>query len=87
MVSLSYERSSPRSTNHGWVVMYIPAVPYTQANAAYIMKQKDSFIQGNSPSDYPTSEGEREFVGVGKLDDIMSEAGRMATGFAVDVDA
>ena len=65
--------------------MYIPAVPYTSQNAAYIEKQKESFLQGVPPPDFPTWKGEKGFTGVGTVDDIVSPVGRKAMGFTVEV--
>lgn len=65
--------------------MYIPAVPYTSQNAAYIEKQKDSFLQGVPPPDFPAWQGEKGFAGVGTAEDIIGPAGKKAMGFAVEV--
>ena len=65
--------------------MYIPAVPYTSQNAAYIEKQKDSFLRGVPPPDFPAWKGEKEFVGVGTTEDIASPIGKKAMGFTVEV--
>ncbi|EJF64698.1 hypothetical protein DICSQDRAFT_99988 [Dichomitus squalens LYAD-421 SS1] len=66
-------------------VMYIPAMPYTAVNAAYIEKQKESFLQGVAPPDFPRNKGEAECVGVGKADDIENPIGKRAMGFAIEV--
>ena len=68
-----------------WIVMYIPAVPYTSQNAAYIKRQKESFLQGTPPPDFPAWKGEKGFTGVGTADDIISPIGRKAMGFTVEV--
>ena len=65
--------------------MYIPAVPYTSQNAAYIEKQKNSFLKGVPPPDFPAWQGEKGFVGVASAEDIVSPIGRKAMGFAVEV--
>ncbi len=62
-------------------VLYIPAVPYTPHNNAYIMKQKESFLQGTPPADYPQTGSETTFTGTGKPEDISSSVGRTAMGF------
>ncbi|PIL29830.1 hypothetical protein GSI_08037 [Ganoderma sinense ZZ0214-1] len=66
-------------------VMYIPAMPYTAINAAYIEKQKKSFLEGVAPPDFPRNLGEAQCVGVGNADDIQSPIGRRAMGFAIEV--
>ncbi|KAI0775032.1 DUF1479-domain-containing protein [Trametes elegans] len=66
-------------------VMYIPAVPYTPANAAYIERQRESFLQGIAPPDFPVTKGEIHCVGIGKADDIESPIGKKAMGFAIEV--
>jgi len=68
-------------------VMYIPAVPYTPSNAAYIAKQKESFLQGVPPPDYPFTGSESGFTGVGTVEDIDNLIGRKAMGFAVEMAA
>jgi hypothetical protein len=67
--------------------MYIPAVPYTPANASYVARQKESFVRGVPPPDFPKWAGEAGFVGVGQPDDIESPIGRKAMGFAVEASA
>ena len=66
-------------------VMYIPAMPYTPTNAAYVEKQRESFLQGIAPPDFPTNKGEGNCVGVGKADDIVDPIGKRAMGFAIEV--
>ena len=61
--------------------MYIPAVPYTASNAAYVARQKKSFLQGLPPPDFPKWEGEGAFKGVGTVDDIANPVGLKAMGF------
>ncbi|KDQ13124.1 hypothetical protein BOTBODRAFT_160721 [Botryobasidium botryosum FD-172 SS1] len=65
---------------HDSSVMYIPAVPLTPANAAYVAKQKAHFLQGLAPPDFPQGEGEGSFVGKGLLSDIHPD-GLNAMGF------
>ena len=62
--------------------MYIPAVPLTTQNQAYIARQKDAFLNGATPQDYPKTPGEREFIGVAKESDIVGEMARRAMGLA-----
>ena len=66
-------------------VMYIPAMPYTAINAAYIEKQKESFLKGIAPPDFPVNSGEGSCVGVAKADDIADPIGKRAMGFAIQV--
>ena len=60
--------------------MYIPAVPYTPQNAAYISRQKDAFIKGVPPPDFPQWAGEGDFTGRGLADDIADIGARKAMG-------
>lgn len=63
--------------------MYIPAVPLTPQNLAYIERQKATFLAGLCPPDFPQGVGEADFKGVGRAGDFLSEEGRRAMGFAV----
>ena len=67
------------------VVMYIPATPYTAINAAYVEKQRESFLAGIAPPDFPKTQGEAHYAGVGRADDIESAIGKRAMGFAIEV--
>ena len=62
-------------------VMYIPAVPLTPQNQAYIERQKTAFlVSRDSPPDFPKHiHGEATFVGVATVDDV-NKAGRRAMG-------
>ena len=62
--------------------MYIPAVPLTPQNLEYIQRQKDSFLNGTVPPDFPKGAGEAGFVGVGRETDIIGDAARKAWGLA-----
>ncbi|KAK0494059.1 hypothetical protein EDD18DRAFT_1403122 [Armillaria luteobubalina] len=60
-------------------VMYIPSVPLTPMNRAYIERQRDSFLKGVRPPDFPpASKDEHDFVGIGSATDILETAGRRA---------
>ena len=61
--------------------MYIPAVPYTPMNKAYVDKQRERFLIGRRPPDFPPGESEATLVGVATVDDITSSVGRVAMGF------
>jgi hypothetical protein len=67
-------------------VLYIPAVPLTPQNAEYVQKQKECFIQGEAPPDFPhVQHSERTFIGIGKQEDIVGRLGREAMGLYVEV--
>ncbi|THH09868.1 hypothetical protein EW145_g1713 [Phellinidium pouzarii] len=63
-------------------VMYIPAVPLTPQNLSYVARQKESFLRGIPPPDFPKGAGEGSFIGVGKETDVIGEIGRKAMGLA-----
>lgn len=65
--------------------MYIPAVPFTAQNSAYIQRQKDCFLRGTPPPDFPQWGGEKGFVGVATTDHILGSRGREAMGFSIEV--
>jgi hypothetical protein len=44
-------------------VLYIPVCPTTEASAAYVARQRDTFIQGLPAPDFPGGKGESEHVG------------------------
>ena len=60
--------------------MYIPAIPLTPQNQAYIERQKASFLSGDRPPDYPQGKSESTFVGVASVSDVTGKAGRRAMG-------
>ena len=62
--------------------MYIPAIPMTPQNLAYIEKQKEAFLSGAVPPDFPKGPGETDFIGVGKDKDIIGDTARKAMGLA-----
>ncbi|KAF9460315.1 DUF1479-domain-containing protein [Collybia nuda] len=66
-------------------VMYIPAVPLTPLNQLYIERQRETFLQGQRPPDFPQGKGEDQFIGVAGADDILHPLGRRAMGFQVTV--
>ncbi|TDL17914.1 DUF1479-domain-containing protein [Rickenella mellea] len=67
-------------------VMYIPAVPLTPGNEAYILRQKDSFLKGIPPPDFPVGNGisENTFIGTGSTADIVDAAARRAMGLPLE---
>ncbi len=67
-------------------VMYIPAVPTTPLNQAYIERQKETFLKAVTPPDFPVqTKQENALVGFGKPDDILNPLGRKAMGLSVSV--
>ena len=60
--------------------MYIPSVPLTPQNLSYLARQKDAFIAGRPPPDFPQGRGEAGFVGLGREEDVVGELGRRAMG-------
>ncbi|KAI9682335.1 MAG: hypothetical protein M1817_000389 [Caeruleum heppii] len=64
-------------------VLYIPACPLTEANAEYLVRQRESFIQGTPAPDFPGGKGESEHVGRATIDYMKraaSEEGQAAMG-------
>ncbi|KAF8813418.1 DUF1479-domain-containing protein [Phlegmacium glaucopus] len=61
-------------------VMYIPAVPLTPQNQAYVERQKASFLSRETPPDFPKGKGESTFVGVATINDVVGMTGRRAMG-------
>lgn len=43
--------------------MYIPACPLTEANAEYLVRQRDAFFEGTPGPDFPGGIGESLHVG------------------------
>ncbi|GMF79067.1 unnamed protein product [Aspergillus oryzae] len=43
--------------------MYIPACPVTEANANYVKRQRNDFLEGVPPPDFPGGKGESEHLG------------------------
>ncbi|KAI0669555.1 DUF1479-domain-containing protein [Trametes maxima] len=62
-------------------VLYIPAAPLTERNAAYLRDQRATFLQGLPAPDFPGGEGESKFVNRVKLEDITHVDGRRVLGF------
>ncbi|KAH9481804.1 Tubulin beta-2 chain [Psilocybe cubensis] len=61
-------------------VMYIPAVPLTPQNRAYVERQKETFLAGQRPPDFPKGPGEAEYIGTGTIADVISQVGQRAMG-------
>ena len=68
-------------------VMYIPAVPATAQNLAYLDKQKEHFLRGAPPPDFPQNQGEIGFQYLGNDQDIVHPVGRRAMGLPVPASA
>lgn len=60
--------------------MYIPAVPATPHNKEYILKQKQHFLVGKPPPDFPQDNGEIGFTNIANENDIFNDLGRIAMG-------
>ena len=63
------------------VVMYIPAVPTTKMNLEYVKRQKECFLSKERPPDFPKGKNEKDWVGTGSFEDMLSDAGKVAMGF------
>ncbi|KAJ5578830.1 hypothetical protein N7450_007697 [Penicillium hetheringtonii] len=61
-------------------VFYIPSVPLTPNNAQYVAQQRDAFLKGIPPPDFPGGMGETGFFDRANIKDIQSEAGKVAMG-------
>ncbi|KAJ7666280.1 hypothetical protein B0H17DRAFT_1336369 [Mycena rosella] len=66
-------------------VMYIPAVPLTPANARYLARQKDEFLKGLPPPDFPIATTGVGLVGLAKEGDVEEPLGRKAMGLPIFV--
>lgn len=60
--------------------MYIPAVPLTPQNLAYVERQKATFLSKERPPDFPKGPAEADFIGVAGVEDFLSDAGKRAMG-------
>lgn len=66
-------------------VLYIPACPITESNLNYLRGQKQSFLSGTPPPDFPGGEGERDHVGratKSRLQEVSGEEALQSFGFA-----
>ncbi|KAI9566894.1 hypothetical protein HD554DRAFT_2024990 [Boletus coccyginus] len=66
-------------------VMYIPAVPNTPNNSAYVAKQVETFLTGQNPPDFDKVPEETTFVGLGADVDVKEPIGRVAMGLPTEV--
>ncbi len=53
-------------------VMYIAAVPYCDKNAAYVEREKETFLRGASPPDFPPEHYEVDYDGRATVDDLTA---------------
>ena len=60
--------------------MYIPAFPLTPQNEEYIKQQKENFLHGQPPPDFPQGPGEQGYIGVASINDVLSQEGQRAMG-------
>jgi hypothetical protein len=65
--------------------MYIPAVPYTTQNREYVERQRECFLKGERPPDFPKGKTEAAFTGIAGESDIDNDVGRRAMGFPIAV--
>ncbi|KAJ7612542.1 hypothetical protein FB45DRAFT_914893 [Roridomyces roridus] len=63
-------------------VMYIPSVPLTPANKDYVARQREAFVQGIPPPDFPVAVTGVGLVGLAQEVDVLG-AGRGAMGLGV----
>ncbi|TFK35599.1 hypothetical protein BDQ12DRAFT_611456 [Crucibulum laeve] len=66
-------------------VMYIPAVPFTAQNQAYVERQLVNFLEGRRPPDFPQGGTEGQFSGIATVDDIVNPIGKKAMGLPIAV--
>ena len=63
------------------IVMYIPSVPLCDMNADYIKVQKEAFLNGIPPPDFPGGVGESCHVGRGDAKLLKDSQAKAAFGF------
>jgi len=61
-------------------VMYIAAAPGCAKNDAYLARQRERFLDGKSPPDFPADDFEVDFEGRAHIDDL-TPLGRSQMGF------
>lgn len=65
-------------------VLYIPVCPATDANAEYLVRQRESFLGGFPGPDFPGGKGESQHFGRPNLNFLLQHAnkeGIQAMGF------
>lgn len=60
-------------------VFYIPSAPLCDVNARYLQRQRENFLKGVPPPDFPGGVGESDHIGRGSVDDLSIE-GKLAMG-------
>ena len=68
-----------RGTNEA-IVIYIPSVPMCDMNVDYIKAQKEAFLKGIPPPDFPGGVGESRHVGKGEEASLNGVTARSAFG-------
>ncbi|KAG1798458.1 uncharacterized protein HD556DRAFT_1440168 [Suillus plorans] len=71
--------------SHDSAIMYIPAVPQTPQNMAYVKKQAEAFLAGTNPPDFASDGTGLPYVGLGVDADIVQPISRIAMGLPVPV--
>ncbi|KAG1737148.1 uncharacterized protein EDB91DRAFT_491525 [Suillus paluster] len=66
-------------------VMYIPAVPQTPQNTAYVKKQAETFLAGTNPPDFAKDGTGFPYIGLGVDADVVQPISRIAMGLPVAV--
>ncbi|KAK2687825.1 hypothetical protein QWA68_013727 [Fusarium oxysporum] len=61
---------------------YIPLVSLTPSNTQYVAQQRDAFLKGVPPPDFPGGSGESDFVDQGTTKYILTDSGRLAMGLS-----
>lgn len=63
------------------IVFYIPSVPMCDLNVKYIKAQKEAFLEGVPPPDFPGGIGESKHLGRGEETGLKGNTARAALGF------
>ncbi|OJA13021.1 hypothetical protein AZE42_03520 [Rhizopogon vesiculosus] len=66
-------------------VIYIPAVPQTPQNTAYVKRQAETFIIGTNPPDFAGDRTGLPYVGLGADADVVEPISRIAMGLPITV--
>lgn len=64
-------------------VLYIPAAPLSKASAEYAVRQRNAFLSGATPPDFPSGDGESG-GGMAAMKDVIGEEGRRAMGLGTE---
>lgn len=71
--------------SHDSAVVYIPAVPQTPQNTAYVKRQAEAFLAGTNPPDFASDGTDLPYVGLGVDADIVQPISRIAMDLPVAV--